>query len=84
LNAKKKDLKFGEAVAEVEAILARLEGDGVDVDELALEVKRAVELVALCRDKLRRTELEVKEFVAQLDQDEDTAETERGEDPQPF
>lgn len=70
MTAKKKDPSFGEAVGEVEDILARLEGDEVDVDELGAEVKRAVELVGLCREKLRRTELEVKEFVARLEQDD--------------
>ena len=69
MNAKKKDPSFGEAVGEVEDILARLEADEVDVDELGAEVKRAVELVGLCREKLRRTELEVKEFVAALEAD---------------
>jgi len=69
MNAKKKAPSFGEAVGEVEEILARLESDEVDVDELSGEVKRAVELVGLCREKLQRTELEVKEFVAKLEAD---------------
>lgn len=69
MNAKKKDPSFGEAVGEVEAILTRLESDEIDVDELSGEVKRAVELVGLCRAKLQRTELEVKEFVARLEAD---------------
>jgi len=81
VNAKKKDPSFGEAVGEVEAILARLEADEVDVDELGAEVKRAVELVGLCREKLRRTELEVKEFVAALEGDgEDEASAADGGD----
>ncbi len=57
---------FGEAVAEVESILARLEGDDIDVDDLSREVKRAVELIALCRDKLARTETEVRDIVDAL------------------
>lgn len=82
MNAKKKDPSFGEAVGEVEAILARLEADEVDVDELGAEVKRAVELVGLCREKLRRTELEVKEFVAALEEDgdEEAPAAEQGDD----
>lgn len=70
MMATKKQPTYGEAVQQVEEILARLENDAIDVDELAVEVKRAVELVELCREKLQRTELEVQEFVARLRGDE--------------
>jgi exodeoxyribonuclease VII small subunit len=59
-------LSFSEAVAEVEDIVARLEGEQTDVDELAGEVKRAVELIAACRARLEKTDGEVRELVAQL------------------
>ena len=58
---------FGEALAEVEAILERLENDEVDVDELSAEVRRAAELIQLCRRKLEKTEMEVRDLVADLD-----------------
>jgi exodeoxyribonuclease VII small subunit len=58
---------FGAAVEEIEGILSRLEGDEIDVDDLAREVQRAVTLIALCRAKLARTETEVREFVAALE-----------------
>ncbi len=40
-----KKLSFGEAVSEVEQILAGLEQDEIDIDRLSEEVKRAVELI---------------------------------------
>ena len=64
-----KKLSFGEAVGEVEEILSRLENDDVDIDQLSQEVKRAVELLQVCRDKLSRTDAEVRELVAGLQQD---------------
>ncbi len=64
---------FGEALTEVEAILARLEADEIDIDDLSAEVKRAVTLVDACRDKLHKTELEVKAFVEGLGQVDDSA-----------
>jgi len=73
MTAKDKTPSFGEALAEVEAILARLEKDEIDVDELSGEVKRAVVLVDLCREKLRRTELEVQDFTARLREDRPAA-----------
>ncbi len=70
-----KNPTFGEAVAEVERILADLEQDEVDIDRLSGEVKRAVELIQVCREKLEKTDGEVRELVAGLerkDQDEET------------
>ena len=61
-----RDLSFGDAVAEVEAILRRLEDGDVDIDELGAAVRRAVELIQVCRQKLARTETEVGDLVAGL------------------
>jgi len=59
-------LSFGEAVAEVEEILAALERENVDIDSLGDEVKRAVELIQVCREKLEKTAGEVQNSVAGL------------------
>ncbi len=61
-----KKLSFGDAVAEVENILSRLESEEVDIDDLSTEVKRAVELIQVCRDKLEKTDAEVRDLVADL------------------
>ena len=60
-------LSFSEAVSEVEDIVARLENEQTDVDELAGEVKRAVELITACRARLEKTDGEVRELVSQLE-----------------
>ena len=59
-------LSFSEAVAEVEDIVGRLEAGQTDVDELAGEVKRAVELITACRGRLEKTDGEVRELVSKL------------------
>ncbi len=61
-----KKLSFGEAVGEVEQILERLEQEEIDIDDLGREVKRAVELIQVCREKLARTDREVRELVSDL------------------
>ena len=76
-----KKISFGEAVSEVETILADLERDNVDIDHLGEQVKRAVELIQVCREKLEKTDGEVRELVSGL-QDKD-AETPSEEEP-PF
>lgn len=55
----KKELTYSEASAEIEKILSRLRGEELDVDSLSAEVKRATELIALCKSKLKKTEEEI-------------------------
>lgn len=71
----KKTIKYNEAVAELNAILEDLESERVDVDELTTRVKRAVELIKLCREKIEETELEVRKIVKEFDKDSKAEET---------
>ena len=73
-----KKLSFGEAVSEVEQILAGLEQDEIDIDRLSEEVKRAVELIQVCREKLEKTDTEVRDLVAGLQQSGSDEETDAG------
>lgn len=52
-------MSYGESVQELEAILSRLRGVDVDIDSLAVDVKRATELIAYCRQRLAGVEDEV-------------------------
>ena len=65
-----KKLSFGEAVSEVEEILANLESETVEIDTLGEQVKRAVELIQVCREKLEKTDSEVRELVSGLESDQ--------------
>jgi exodeoxyribonuclease VII small subunit len=58
---------YAAAVDELEGILAELEGDRLDVDQLAERVARAAELIRLCRERITATRLEVEQIVADLD-----------------
>jgi len=57
---------FTTAMAELEAILSRIEAEEIDVDALAAELRRAAELLEVCRAKIRRAEAEVTQIVQQL------------------
>jgi len=61
------DLGYAEAVTELEEILAKLDSDDVDVDVLAEQVKRAADLVQLCRRRLDAARVEVTRIVADLE-----------------
>ena len=58
---------WSDAIAELEAILVALDDDKLDVDALSAKVARAAELIALCRDRIAGTKLEVERIVADLD-----------------
>lgn len=58
---------FREAMDELEAILERIEGEEVDIDRLAEELRRAAQLLEVCRGKIRRAEVEVTQIVQSLE-----------------
>lgn len=62
-NMAKKELAYAEAMAEIEKILARLRSEEMDVDSLAAEVKRATELIASCKERLRKAEADVNKVL---------------------
>jgi exodeoxyribonuclease VII small subunit len=61
------EVRWADAIAELEAILAKLDDDALDVDALAQQVARAAELIGLCRDRISRTRLEVERIVGDID-----------------
>ena len=65
--SKEKEPTFAEAMAELEGILRRIEGEETDVDQLAKELERASVLLDLCRAKIRRAELEVTQIVQKIE-----------------
>jgi exodeoxyribonuclease VII small subunit len=62
----KKEFSFTNAVADIEKILQKIESGELDIDKLAVEVKRASELIRECQKKLRTTEEEVNNILKEL------------------
>jgi exodeoxyribonuclease VII small subunit len=62
------DAGYAAALRELEAILVELEDDHVDVDLLATKVRRAAELIALCRGRIEAARMEVDRVVAGLEE----------------
>ena len=62
-------LSFREAMEELEGILERIEGEEIDIDRLAEELRRAAQLLELCRGKIRKAEVEVTQIVQSLEED---------------
>ena len=64
----KKQPGYAEALAELEEILEQLEGDDLDVDQLAALVGRASELLIICRSSITRAQEDVDRIVKELDE----------------
>ena len=55
------EMKYEEALAQLETIVRKMEGNELDIDEIATQLKTAQRLIKFCRDKLTKTEAELLE-----------------------
>lgn len=58
------EVKYSKAIKKLDEILAKIETQEIDVDELADNVKEAVDLLKVCKNKIEKAQLEVKKVVA--------------------
>ena len=61
----KKEMKYEEAVTQLEGIVEKMENDELDIDQLSEQLKRAKELVKLCKAKLTKTDDEIKKLLSE-------------------
>ena len=62
-------LKYETAFAELQTIVRRMENDELDIDQMTEQLKRAQQLIKLCRDKLTKTDEEIKKILDAAEQD---------------
>ena len=61
-----KETSYTAAFEELKEIVNQLENDSISVDELAEKMKRATELMKICKDKLTKTEEEINKTISEL------------------
>jgi exodeoxyribonuclease VII small subunit len=54
------NIKYEEALAQLETIVRKMEQNEYNIDELAAQLKTAQRLIKFCKDKLTKTEEELK------------------------
>ena len=54
------EVKYEEALAQLETIVRKMEQNEYNIDELAAQLKTAQRLIKFCKDKLTKTEEELK------------------------
>ena len=54
------NFSYDKAMKELTTIVQALQNDEISIDKLSEKIKRASELIALCREKLRQTESDIE------------------------
>jgi len=66
-DAMNNQLKYEEALAQLEAIVRKMEANEFDIDELAVQLKTAQRLIKFCKDKLTKTEDELRKIQSEAE-----------------
>ena len=59
----KKNINYEEAVSELEKIVTQMESGELDIDKMDETLKKAQQLITLCKDKLTKTEEEINKIL---------------------
>jgi exodeoxyribonuclease VII small subunit len=61
------NINYKTAFEELQVIVSEIEQGEISVDELSAKVKRATELIKICKEKLSTTEEDVNNILKQLE-----------------
>ncbi|MBR1463594.1 MAG: exodeoxyribonuclease VII small subunit [Prevotella sp.] len=56
-------IKYEEAMHQLEQIVSKMENDELDIDQMGEQLKKAQQLISLCKDKLTKTDEEIKKIL---------------------
>ena len=56
-------MTYEESLQQLEAIVRKMENGEYGVDELAKQLKQAKQLISQCKDKLSKTDTEIKKIL---------------------
>lgn len=59
------EIKYEAALAELQSIVSKMENDELGVDQMSVQLKRAQELIKFCKEKLTKTDEEIKKILAE-------------------
>jgi exodeoxyribonuclease VII small subunit len=60
------EIKYTEAFDELQEIVTAMEDSKISIDELDIKIKRASELLKICKDKLFKTEKNVQKILSEI------------------
>ena len=59
--------KYEAAFAQLQAIVRKMDNDEYSIDEIAVQLKEAQRLIKFCKDKLTKTEAEIRQLEIEAD-----------------
>lgn len=59
----KEEIKYEDAVRQLEDIVRKMENNELDIDQLSEQLKTAQRLIKLCKDRLTKTNEEIKKIL---------------------
>lgn len=59
----KRVMKYEEALKELDVIVQKMERNEYGIDELTVQLKKAKELIRECKDKLTKTDEDIKKIL---------------------
>ena len=63
MNRTSAEIKYRQALERLDEIIGSIEDEDIDVDELSLKVKEAVDLIRVCKARIDKAEVEVNKVV---------------------
>ena len=64
MPAPKKKETYSQAMERLEKIVSQIDNNELEIDELAVEIKEANEIIAFCSDKLTKADREVQKLLS--------------------
>lgn len=64
-----KNLKFEQAIKQLEEITSRMEENSIDIDRLLEDVKTANLLIKMCRKRLADADADINEILEDINKD---------------
>ena len=56
-------MKYEEAMRQLQEIVRKMENGELDIDQMSDQLKKAQELIKICRDKLTKTDEEIQKLL---------------------
>lgn len=59
------EIKYEEAIRQLEDIVEKLENNELDIDEMSKQLKKAQQLIKLCKERLTKTDAEIQKILSE-------------------
>ena len=60
-----KETKYEMAISQLEEIVERLENNQLGIDEMTAQLKKAQQLIKLCKDRLTKADAEIQKILGE-------------------